>query len=84
MYERLSASYHEANALTNRMNADKIFNYAIKDKDFNVVQTGVCENVRREYDPCEDYNWVKFTDIHTHKNYCVCQFYVNITEVKHS
>ncbi len=81
MYEKMTASYHEANARANSTNEEKVFEYTILDKDFREVETGFCTNVQRRYDPCYDFNWVSFTDINTRKTRCICQFYVQMKEV---
>jgi hypothetical protein len=81
MYEMITASYNEANARSNQTNKDKLFKYALKDAHFCVVETGMCKDVSRRYDPCFDDNYVSFTDIKTGKRYCRSQFDVDIEEV---
>ena len=80
MYEKMTASYCEANARANGTNEGKVFEYTILDKDFREVETGLCINVQHRYDTCYDFNWVSFTDINTHKTRRICQFYVQMRE----
>jgi hypothetical protein len=70
-----------AQSQTDLKSKEKVFEYTILDQSFRAIATGLCTNVRREYDPCYDFNWVRFFDINTRKNYCVCQFYVEMKEV---
>lgn len=81
MYEAITNAYDENNAIRNREDKGKVYQYSILDKDFHKVQEGRCCNVFRRYDPCYDYNIVTFTDIDTGKTFSRCQFYVELKEV---
>ena len=81
MYQLMTASYDEANKRCNNANQDKVFEYTILDDDFREIATGLCTNVWREYDVIYDFNWVRFTDVNTHRKHCVCQFKVRMKEV---
>lgn len=81
MYEQMTAAYDEANAYANSVNREKVFAYTILDESFREIKSGFCTNVQRKYCPCYDCNEVSFTDIDTHQNICVSQFYVRMMEV---
>jgi hypothetical protein len=81
MGDLITAAYNQANVQRNQANKAKIFKYAIKDTKFQVVQTGICHDVRYQYDPGLDDNYISFTDINTGQRYCRSQFHVDIKEI---
>ena len=81
MYEAMTRAYYENNAICNRANREKVYNYFILDKDFQTIEKGKCKNVSYRYDPCYDYNVVSFTDISTEKQFSICQFYIKLQEI---
>ena len=82
MYEALTASYNQSNKKTNEVIKEKLFSYVVLDKNFNETEDkGICKNVSYTYNPCYDYEVVRYTDVKDNKIYSTCQFYIKLKSI---
>lgn len=60
----------------------KVYNYTLLDKYFSPYKRGTCKNVIRKYDPSNDCYIVFFDDAENGKHFSVCQFNIELEEIK--